>query len=56
MIYEERCTRSAEKGERRMNIVYSKRAVKAITRMDSDTKRRILRGISGIPEEVSLCP
>ena len=32
-----------------MNIEYSKRAVKAINGMDSQTKRRIKIGIEGIP-------
>jgi len=33
-----------------MKVVFSKRAVKSISRMDSTTKRRIGAGIAGIPD------
>jgi mRNA interferase RelE/StbE len=33
-----------------MNIVYSKQATKAISRMDSAIKKRVRDGIEGIPE------
>jgi len=32
-----------------MDIVYSKQAIKAISRMDAATKQRIRQGIYGIP-------
>ena len=33
-----------------MNVIFSKQALKALTKMDATTKRRIKKGINAIPD------